>query len=80
MISKLQVAKPIIQAPMAGITTPKFVAACCEAGALGSVGAGYLNGAETKTFIQAVKALTDKASADIAGTVHYSVHFFLLYI
>lgn len=60
MISKLQVAKPIIQAPMAGITTPKFVAACCEAGALGSVGAGYLNGAETKKFIQAVKALTDK--------------------
>lgn len=60
MISKLQVAKPIIQAPMAGITTPKFVAACCETGALGSVGAGYLNGAETKTFIQAVKAHTNK--------------------
>ncbi|MER1956573.1 MAG: nitronate monooxygenase [Solibacillus sp.] len=50
----------IIQAPMAGITTPSFVAACCEAGALGSVGAGYLNGAETQKFIQAVKALTDK--------------------
>ena len=50
----------IIQAPMAGITTPTFVAACCEAGVLGSIGAGYLNGAETKTFIQAVKALTNK--------------------
>lgn len=60
MISKLQLPKPIIQAPMAGITTPKFVAACCEAGALGSIGAGYLNGEETQKFIQAVKALTDK--------------------
>lgn len=60
MISKLQLAKPVIQAPMAGITTPTFVAACCEAGVLGSIGAGYLNGAETKTFIQAVKALTNK--------------------
>ena len=50
----------IIQAPMAGITTPKFVAACCEAGVLGSIGAGYLNGEETLTFIQEVKHLTTK--------------------
>lgn len=50
----------IIQAPMAGITTPQFVAACCEAGVLGSIGAGYLNGEETLTFIQEVKKLTNK--------------------
>jgi len=31
---------PIIQAPMAGVTTPKFVAACAEEGILGSIGAG----------------------------------------
>lgn len=60
MITKLSVKHPIIQAPMAGITTPKFVAACSEAGLLGSIGAGYLNGNETKTFIQEVKKLTDK--------------------
>ena len=51
---------PIIQAPMAGVTSPTFVAACCEAGTLGSIGAGYLNGPETKEFIREVKALTDK--------------------
>ncbi|MEK5185520.1 NAD(P)H-dependent flavin oxidoreductase [Solibacillus sp. FSL W7-1324] len=50
----------IIQAPMAGITTPKFVEACCEAGMLGSIGAGYLNGEETRIFIQQVKHLTKK--------------------
>lgn len=60
MISKLAVEKPMIQAPMAGITTPEFVAACCEAGVLGSIGAGYLNGKETQSFIQQVKRLTDK--------------------
>lgn len=59
-MAKLPIDKPIVQAPMAGITTPEFVAACCEAGVLGSIGAGYLNGAETKQFIQGVKALTAK--------------------
>lgn len=60
MKEKFAIEKPIIQAPMAGITTPKFVAACCEAGVLGSIGAGYLNGEETLTFIQKVKQLTNK--------------------
>ncbi|MBD8037011.1 nitronate monooxygenase [Solibacillus sp. A46] len=60
MKSRFSIEKPIIQAPMAGITTPEFVAACCEAGILGSIGAGYLNGDETKGFIQKVKSLTNK--------------------
>ncbi|KOY83191.1 nitronate monooxygenase [Lysinibacillus macroides] len=54
---------PIIQAPMAGVTSPKFVAACAEAGLLGSIGAGYLNGEQTKHFIQEVKKLTPKPFA-----------------
>ncbi|MGE7947602.1 NAD(P)H-dependent flavin oxidoreductase [Lysinibacillus sp. NPDC093688] len=54
---------PIIQAPMAGVTTPKFVAACAERGILGSIGAGYLNGEQTKSFIQEVKKLTKKPFA-----------------
>ncbi|WP_252990001.1 NAD(P)H-dependent flavin oxidoreductase [Sporosarcina newyorkensis] len=51
---------PIIQAPMAGVTTPKFVAACTEAGALGSIGAGYLTAEDTRQFIREVKKLTDR--------------------
>ncbi|MEY9976176.1 NAD(P)H-dependent flavin oxidoreductase [Lysinibacillus sp. RC79] len=54
---------PIIQAPMAGVTTPKFVAACTEEGILGSIGAGYLDGEQTKSFIQDVKKLTKKPFA-----------------
>jgi nitronate monooxygenase len=51
---------PIIQAPMAGVTTPEFVAACANAGILGSVGAGYLSAADTREIIQEVKTLTEK--------------------
>jgi len=54
---------PIIQAPMAGVTSPKFVATCAEEGILGSIGAGYLDGEQTKSFIQEVKKLTKKPFA-----------------
>jgi nitronate monooxygenase len=56
----LQMKYPIIQAPMAGVTTPEFVAACAEVGVLGSIGAGYLSAADTREFIREVKALTEK--------------------
>ena len=61
MLTKFKVEKPIIQAPMAGATSPKFVAACCEAGVVGFIGAGYLNEEDTRTFIREVKGMTDKA-------------------
>ncbi|KOS60092.1 nitronate monooxygenase [Lysinibacillus agricola] len=59
----IEIPTPIIQAPMAGVTSPKFVAACAEAGILGSIGAGYLDGERTKSFIQEVKQLTKKPFA-----------------
>ena len=65
----LQLKHPIIQAPMAGVTTPEFVAACSEAGVLGSIGAGYLSAADTRKFIQEVKASTEKP---IFGKLIYS--------
>ena len=54
----LSIRHPIIQAPMAGVTTPKFVASSAEAGVLGSIGAGYLSAEQTRAFIREVKALT----------------------
>ena len=60
MFKRFTIEKPIIQAPMAGITSPAFVAVCCETGILGSIGAGYLNGEETRHFIQQVKERTTK--------------------
>ena len=41
---------------MAGVTTPKFVAACAEEGILGSIGAGYLDGEQTKVLFRKLKA------------------------
>ncbi|WP_339253232.1 nitronate monooxygenase [Sporosarcina sp. FSL W8-0480] len=54
---------PIIQAPMGGVTTPRFVAAAAEVGILGSIGAGYLSGEATRVFIEEVRKLTDKPIA-----------------
>ncbi|WP_432353344.1 NAD(P)H-dependent flavin oxidoreductase [Sporosarcina sp. A2] len=54
----LGIQHPIIQAPMAGVTTPEFVAACTEAGILGSIGAGYLSAIDTRAAIQRVKMFT----------------------
>lgn len=55
---------PLIQAPMAGgATTPSLVAAVCNAGGLGSLGAGYLSGDELRENILKIRTLTDKPFA-----------------
>ncbi len=59
----LGIEHPIIQAPMAGVTTPEFVAASVEAGVLGSIGAGYLSAEDTRKFIREVKSFTEKPFA-----------------
>ncbi|WJY27079.1 NAD(P)H-dependent flavin oxidoreductase [Sporosarcina trichiuri] len=59
-LDRFHLKHPIIQAPMAGVTTAEFVAACTESGMLGSIGAGYLDAASTRNIIRAVRQLTDK--------------------
>lgn len=56
---KLGIRYPIIQAAMAGATTPELVVAVSNAGGLGSLGAGYLTAAEIKHAIQKIRQLTD---------------------
>lgn len=56
----LGIKHPIIQAPMAGGTTPpELIAAACNAGALGSLGAGYLSPDDLERSIDAIRKLTD---------------------
>jgi len=55
----LNIQSPIIQAGMAGSTTPELVAAVSNAGGLGSVGAGYFSADRLEQEIAAVQALTD---------------------
>lgn len=49
---------PLVQAPMAGVTTPELVAAVSEAGALGSLGAGYLSGESLTEQLRRIHQLT----------------------
>lgn len=54
------VALPIVQAPMAGVSSPEMAAAASEAGALGSIGVGAVDAAGARAMIAAVKARTDR--------------------
>jgi nitronate monooxygenase len=49
---------PIVQAPMAGVSTPELAAAVSNAGALGSLGVGAGTPAQARQMIESVKALT----------------------
>src|SRR5438046_3858217 len=61
LTGKLGIDHPIIQAPMAGGgDTPALVAAVCEAGALGSVGATYLTPQQIVEMCAAVRAKTQR--------------------
>lgn len=56
---RLGLAHPIIQAPMAGGgDTPALVAAVCEAGALGTIGAAYLTPEQILDVTREVRRLT----------------------
>ena len=60
MIDKLGIAHPIIQAPMAGVSTPELAAAVSNAGALGSIAVGAVNSDTARQLIQSTRALTDQ--------------------
>lgn len=60
MLRKLQLKWPIIQAPMAGVSTPALAAAVSNAGALGSLGIGASTVAQARSAIEATRAATDK--------------------
>jgi nitronate monooxygenase len=58
-VSLLGTKHPIIQAPMALVTTPELVAAVSNAGALGSLGGAMLSPDELRAAIRDVRARTD---------------------
>lgn len=60
---KLELTWPIVQAPMAGVSTPEMAAAVCEAGALGSIAVGATDAAGAAVMIGALKALTRRPFA-----------------
>ena len=50
---------PLIQAPMAGVSTPRLAAAVTQAGALGSIGIGASTVDQARQMIRDTRALTD---------------------
>lgn len=52
---------PVLQAPMAGTTTPALAAACSGAGALGSLGFAYAQPDQIRRDVEATRALTDRS-------------------
>jgi len=60
LLARLGVALPIIQAPMAGISTPALAAAVSNAGALGSLGFGAMNAQSARAALRETRALSSK--------------------
>lgn len=52
LCEKLNIAYPIIQAPMAGVSTPEMAAAVTNAGALGSISVGASTPAQAEEMIK----------------------------
>lgn len=55
LLELLHIDVPIIQAPMAGISTPEMAAAVSNAGALGSIGVGVTNATGARQMIAAFR-------------------------
>jgi nitronate monooxygenase len=55
LLELLEIDVPIIQAPMAGVSTPEMAAAVSNAGALGSIGVGATNAAGAQAMIAAFR-------------------------
>jgi nitronate monooxygenase len=61
LLDLLRIDVPIIQAPMAGVSSPAMAAAVANAGGLGSLGVGATDAAGTRTMIAAVRERTNRS-------------------
>lgn len=60
LIDQLGLRIPLVQAPMAGTSTPALAAAVCEGGGLGSIALGATDAAGAAAMIAETRALTDR--------------------
>lgn len=59
-LQRLGVRLPLIQAPMAGVSTPALAAAVSNAGGLGSIGIGASSLADARQMVRETRALTER--------------------
>ena len=60
LMERLGISLPIIQAPMAGVSTPSMAAAVSEAGGLGSVGVGATDAAGMRSMVAAIRERSNR--------------------
>lgn len=60
LLPLLGISVPLIQAPMAGVSSPDMAAAVSDAGALGSIAVGAGNAEAARDMIRAVRARTER--------------------
>jgi nitronate monooxygenase len=60
MLDKLGIKVPIVQAPMAGVSTPALAAAVSNAGGLGSIGVGATDATGARAMIEELRSRTDR--------------------
>ncbi|QJW97294.1 NAD(P)H-dependent flavin oxidoreductase [Frigoriglobus tundricola] len=60
LLRKLGIELPLVQAPMAGVSTPEMAAAVSNAGALGSIGIGAADAETARGMIRAIRTKTDR--------------------
>jgi nitronate monooxygenase len=61
LLDLLGIALPIVQAPMAGVSTPAMAAAVANAGGLGSIGVGATDAAGARAMIAAVRERSSRS-------------------
>jgi nitronate monooxygenase len=59
LLQKIGISLPIIQAPMAGVSTPEMAAAVSNAGGLGSIGVGAVDAETARKMIASIRAASD---------------------
>lgn len=59
LLDLLRIRLPIVQAPMAGTSSPAMAAAVSNSGGLGSLGVGAMNAAQAREAIRQFRALSD---------------------
>ena len=59
-VDRFDLTLPLIQAPMAGVSTPLLAASVSEAGALGSIGVGATDAVGARAMIEEVRGRTDR--------------------
>jgi nitronate monooxygenase len=60
LLKRVGIEHPIIQAPMASVSTPEMAAAVSNAGGLGSIGVGNLSAADARKMIESVRQLSGR--------------------